>query len=107
MVIKIEGEESLAGCMLIYAGGGLLRKFKLYDVDLRKPVWFDVPWFHVRVERCIRKFCLEDVTREGWLESKKLMAVLDRSEEMKCIGGLRLEEYEKVWRMVSDKKLVN
>lgn len=81
-------EKRLAGCMLKYTGGGILRRFKLYEEDLVKPVCFDVPWFYVRVKRCIRKFGLEDVTREGWLESKKLMAVLDEREEMECISGV-------------------
>lgn len=65
MCVKIGGKESLTGCMLKYTGGGILRRFKLCDVDLRKPVCFHAPWFYVMVERCIRKFGLEEVTRVG------------------------------------------
>lgn len=35
------------------------------------------------------------------------MTVLEEKEEMEFIGGLRVEDCEKVWRMVTDKELVN
>ncbi|OCT59565.1 hypothetical protein XELAEV_18000987mg [Xenopus laevis] len=59
MCVNLSKKESLAGCMVRYVGGSVLRRYGLCTVDLRKPVCFEAPWFYVRVGRCIRRNGLE------------------------------------------------
>lgn len=85
----------------------MLRKCKLLEYDLRKPVCFNPPWFYVRVERGIRRFGLENVSKELWCECKKVLRMVDGKEELEIIGGLSEFESEEVWRNVCIKDLTN
>lgn len=60
----------MAGCMLRYMGGSILRKCKLGESDLRKPVCLNAPWYYVRIERGVRRNGLGDVSKKVWAESK-------------------------------------
>lgn len=59
MCVKLSKKDSLADCMVRYAAGSVLRKWKLEYVDLRRHVCFGALWFYMRIERSIRKFSLQ------------------------------------------------
>lgn len=107
MCARLSEKENVAGCMVKYACGSVLRKYKLCEIDLRKPVCFVAPWFYVRIERCMRRYGLQDVKRDKWCESKKVMQILKEREEMEGIGGLRVAECKKVWKNVCCKGVDN
>ncbi|OCT73429.1 hypothetical protein XELAEV_18036406mg [Xenopus laevis] len=86
--VNVSRKEGLEGCMVRYAAGNVLRKYGLGVIDLRKPVCFKVPWFYVRMERCIRRNHLEGVGVEEWCDSKSVMKIIEAKEEMEVIGGL-------------------
>ncbi|OCT66070.1 hypothetical protein XELAEV_18042324mg [Xenopus laevis] len=93
--------------MLRYVAGNSLRKYRLGEVDLRKPVCFQTPWFYVRIERCVRRYELKDVKKEEWFESKKVLGMLEARQEMEVVGGLNEEESKKLWKNVNVKELSN
>ncbi|OCT68823.1 hypothetical protein XELAEV_18040120mg [Xenopus laevis] len=97
----------MVGCMVRYVAGNVLRKYGLYELDLRIPVCFQAPWFYVRIDRCIRRNKLENVSEEMWGDGKKVCTLLDEREQMEEICGLTLKESKEVWKKEGDKELSN
>ncbi|OCT68824.1 hypothetical protein XELAEV_18040122mg [Xenopus laevis] len=93
--------------MTRYVSGSVLRKHGLREVDLRKPVCFNSPWFYVRLERCIRRNNLNGISSELWCESKEIMKILKTRQEMEDVCGLTVSESKKVWENANSKFLVN
>ncbi|OCT56552.1 hypothetical protein XELAEV_18004693mg [Xenopus laevis] len=59
------------------------------------------------MERSIRRNHLEGIAVEEWRDSKSLMKIIEAKEEIEVIGGLTVEECEKVWSWVNEKSLIN
>lgn len=76
-------------------------------MDLWKPVFFCAPWSYVRIEWCKRRYGLQEVTKDIWRNSKKVMGVLEEREELEVIGGLNELQSKRVWRNVCSRELVN
>ncbi|OCT91045.1 hypothetical protein XELAEV_180196641mg, partial [Xenopus laevis] len=107
LCVKISKRENLNGCMIRYAAGNVLRKYGLGVIDRTKPVCFNAPWFYIRIERCIRRNCLESVTDKEWMEKKKVNEILSMREEMIEIGGLTVKESKTAWENVCKKEVIN
>ncbi|XP_041428448.1 uncharacterized protein LOC121396900 [Xenopus laevis] len=103
--VVLSTKETLAGCMLKYLAGNSLRKFGLYETNLRKPVCFEGPWFYVRIERYIRRNELQGISKAEWMEKKKVIGIMEGRQELEVIGGLNEVESVNVWKNVSNKEL--
>ncbi|OCT79708.1 hypothetical protein XELAEV_18026517mg [Xenopus laevis] len=107
LCIKTSRKENIAGCMVRYVDGNVLRRYGLCVMDLRKPMCFNLPWFYVRIGRFIRRNNLENANVNEWFESQKIREIFCRKEEMEAVDGLNVSESKEVWKKVCSKDLIN
>ncbi|CAH2327940.1 hypothetical protein XELAEV_18042324mg [Pelobates cultripes] len=90
-----------SGCH-VCSGRVVLKKFGLHELDRMKPYCFNIPWFYRKIEVCVKKYDLVNVSRDEWCETKRVFKLIRCKEEMLGIVGLSMEQSKEVWKRMNE-----